>query len=296
MDDLLIGLGLILFIVGIIMLIVSFVKKAKKKKALLLILIGFVVWTIGGAFVDTDVSTDSSTIATTTTEDVADLPEQTPENVTDAITSEQDAINAVKKYAEEQGYSETYDKFNVSKEENSYFVMAGFSYLGDSWEGSADMYDIDASDGTVVLRTNSDDTTNTLTYENSDFAKLDIDSRTWYLEDLENAGSFIPFNFKITPDGIIANIEVMYGVMNLDVLCTLDSTSHAIGYDDGSGIGGLAKYTGEFEEGTELYIELLVKDSELYIAMYHENETPEYQRLLTDTAMDVHNSMMDSVF
>ena len=60
--------------------------------------------------------------------------------------------------------------------------------------------------------------------------------------------------------------------------------------------GGLAKYFGEFEEGTELYIELLAKDSELYVAMYHENETPEYQKLLTDTAKDVHNSMMDSVF
>jgi len=54
MDNLLIGLGLILFIVGFIMLFISFVKKTKKKTAILLILIGFVVWIIGGAFVDTE--------------------------------------------------------------------------------------------------------------------------------------------------------------------------------------------------------------------------------------------------
>ena len=53
MDDLLIGLGLILFVVGIIMLVISFIRKTKKKKALLFILIGFIVWIIGGAFVDT---------------------------------------------------------------------------------------------------------------------------------------------------------------------------------------------------------------------------------------------------
>jgi len=66
MDDLLIGLGLILFVVGIIMLIVSFKKKTKKKKAILLILIGFVVWLIGGAFVDTTTldSKDTSIVST----------------------------------------------------------------------------------------------------------------------------------------------------------------------------------------------------------------------------------------
>lgn len=296
MDDLLIFGGLLLFIVGIIMLVVSFVKKKKKKKALLFILIGFIVWIIGGAFVDTDVSTDKTSVTTSSTKDIIATFESTLEMDSNEITNAQDAINAVKKYAKEQGLSEIYDKFNTTKEDNSYFVMAGFSYLGDSWEGSADMYDVDIANGTVALRTNPDDNPKELTYENSDFAKLNIDSRTWYIEDLENAGSFIPFNFKITPEGIVTNIEVMYGVMELDVLCTLDRTNHAIGYDDGSGIGGLAKYFGEFEEGTELYIELLAKDSELYVAMYHENETPEYQKLLTDTAKDVHNSMMDSVF
>ncbi len=54
MDNLLIGGGLILFLIGIIMLIASFVKKTKKKNALILILIGFIVWIIGGAFVDTE--------------------------------------------------------------------------------------------------------------------------------------------------------------------------------------------------------------------------------------------------
>ena len=54
MDDLLIGLGLVLFITGIIMLFISFAKKTKKKTAILLILIGFIVWIIGGAFVDTE--------------------------------------------------------------------------------------------------------------------------------------------------------------------------------------------------------------------------------------------------
>jgi len=293
MDDLLIGLGLILFVVGIIMLVVSFIKKTKKKKALLFILIGFIVCIIGGTFVDTDVSTNNSSNVTSSAENIS---EKSPDDKTYKVVSEQDAINAVKEYANEQGYSEIYDKFNVSKEDNTYFIMAGFSYLGDSWEGSADMYEIDMTDGTVALRLNPDDVENTLTYENSDFAKLNIDSNTWYLEDLENAGSFMPINFKITPDGIVTNIEFMYGVMKLDVLCTLDSTSHASGYDDGSGIGGLAKYTGEFEEGTELYIKLLVKDSELYLAMHHENEKPEYQKLLNDKAMDIHNAMMESIY
>ena len=54
MDDLLIGLGLVLFITGIIMLFISFAKKTKKKTAILLILIGFIVWIIGGAFVNTE--------------------------------------------------------------------------------------------------------------------------------------------------------------------------------------------------------------------------------------------------
>ena len=106
----------------------------------------------------------------------------------------------------------------------------------------------------------------------------------------------MPVDFEITSEGIVTKIELMYGVMKLNVLCTLDSKNSASGYDDGSGIGGLAKYTGEFEEGTELYFKLLVKDSELYLAMYHEDETPEYQKLITDKAMDVHNAAMDSVF
>lgn len=294
MDDILIFGGFLLFVVGIIMLTVSFIKKTKKKKAFLLILIGFVLWIIGGAFVETDSSTSET--AVTTTENVAVTPIPTPEAVKDAITDEQGAIDAVKKYAEEQGYSETYDKFNATKEENSYFVMAGFSYLGDSWEGSADMFDVNISDGTVALRTNHKNSTNVLTYENSDFSKLSIENNTWYLEDLENAGSFMPVNFEITSEGIVTKIELMYGVMKLNVLCTLDSKNSATGYDDGSGIGGLAKYTGEFEEGTELYIKLLVKNSELYLAMHFAGETPEYQKLINDKAMDVHNSMMDSVF
>lgn len=66
MDDLLIGLGLILFIVGIIMLIVSFIKKTKKKKSLLLILIGFVVWIVGGAFVDTNILNNEPYSSTST--------------------------------------------------------------------------------------------------------------------------------------------------------------------------------------------------------------------------------------
>ncbi len=298
MDDLLIFGGLIMFLVGIVMLITAFVKKTKKKTALLLILIGFVVWIIGGAFVETEPTTQPPTVEEQTENTkTEETPEVAPkEKFLEAITSEQEAIEAVKKYAEEQGYSETYDKFNVSKEANSYFVMAGFSYLGDSWEGSADMYDIDASDGTVILRTNPDIVANTLTYENSDFSKLSIENNTWYLEDLENAGSFMPVDFEITSEGIVTKIELMYGVMKLNVLCTLDSKNSATGYDDGSGIGGLAKYTGEFEEGTELYIKLLVKDSELYLAMHSEDETPEYQKLINDKAMDVHNSMMDSIF
>ena len=296
MDDLLIFGGLIMFLVGVVMLVKAFVKKTKKKQALLLIAIGFIVWVVGGAFVETDDLTDKSTIETTITEDNADMPEQASENITDVITSEQDAIDAVKKYAEEQGYSEVYDKFNAIKEENSYFVMAGFSYLGDSWEGSADMFDVNISDGTVALRADYESDTNVLNYENSDFAKLGIDDETWYLEDLENAGSFMPINFNITSEGIETNIELMYGVLKLDVLCVLDSTNHAIGYDDGSGIGGLAKYTGEFEEGTELYIEIMIKDSELYLAMYHEGEACEYQKLLTSKAMDIHGAMMDGVF
>ncbi len=296
MDDLLIFIGLIMFLIGVVMLVKAFVKKTKKKQALLLIIIGFIVWVVGGAFVETDDLTDKSTIETTMSEDDVDMSEQSSEIVTDAITSEQDAIDAVKKYAGEQGYSEIYDKFNAIKEENSYFVMAGFSYLGDSWEGSAGMFDVNISDGTVELRANYESDTKVLTYENSDFAKLGIDEETWYLEDLENAGSFMPINFKITSEGIVTNIEFMYGIMKLDVLCVLDSTNHAIGYDDGSGIGGLAKYTGEFEEGTELYIELMTKDSELYLAMYHGGEVCEYQKLLTSKAMDVHGAMMDSVF
>ena len=296
MDDLLIGLGLILFVAGIIMLVVSFIKKTKKKKALLFILIGFVVWIIGGAFVDTDVSEENSAITTTATEEDADRSEQSSEIVTVVITSEQEAINAVKKYAQKQGYSETYDKFNATKEQNSYFVMAGFSYFGKSWEENADMFDVNISDGTVALRSNYKNSTNVLTYENSDFSKLSIENNTWYLEDLENAGSFMPVNFEITSEGIVTKIELMYGVMKLNVLCTLDSKNSATGYDDGSGIGGLAKYTGEFEEGTELYIKLLVKNSEMYLAMHSANETPEYQKLINDNAMDVHNSMMDSVF
>lgn len=64
MDNLLIGGGLILFLIGIIMLICSFVKKTKKKMALLLILIGFIVWVIGGAFVDTETMSETPTAET----------------------------------------------------------------------------------------------------------------------------------------------------------------------------------------------------------------------------------------
>lgn len=54
MDDLLIFGGLIMFLVGVVMLVKAFVKKTKKKQALLLIAIGFIVWVVGGAFVETD--------------------------------------------------------------------------------------------------------------------------------------------------------------------------------------------------------------------------------------------------
>lgn len=191
MDDLLIGLGLILFVAGIILLIVSFIKKTKKKKALLLVLIGFVVWIIGGAFVDTDVSTDNSAVTPSPTEDVIATSEPTPAAITDAITSEQDAIDAVKKYAKEQGFSETYDKFNATKEENSYFVMAGFSYLGDSWEGSADMYNVYTSTGTVTLCGMADEV---LAEKAGEYEDQAVQSYTF--------NNYYAYDLKITDSGI----------------------------------------------------------------------------------------------
>ena len=64
MDNLLIGGGLILFLIGIVMLILALVKKTKKKSALLLILIGFIVWIIGGAFVDTETTPEAPSAET----------------------------------------------------------------------------------------------------------------------------------------------------------------------------------------------------------------------------------------
>lgn len=64
MDNLLIGGGLILFLIGIVMLILALVKKTKKKSALLLILVGFIVWIIGGAFVDTETTPEAPSAET----------------------------------------------------------------------------------------------------------------------------------------------------------------------------------------------------------------------------------------
>lgn len=197
MDDLLIFGGFMLMIVGIIWFIVSLFKRAKKKKALLCILIGFVAWITGGMFVDTDISTDNSAVTTAPTEDIIATPEPTPVAITDATTSEQDAIDAVKKYAKEQGFSETYDKFNATKEENSYFVMAGFSYLGDSWEGSADMYNVYTSTGTVRLCGMADDV---LAEKAGEYEAQAVQSYTfnnYYAYDLKMADSGI-FGKRVT--------------------------------------------------------------------------------------------------
>lgn len=98
-------------------------------------------------------------------------------------------------------------------------------------------------------------------------------------------------DFKSNSDGIVATIKTGYGVLNvitIDVLCALDSENHAIGYDNGSNVRGIAKYTGEFEEGTECYIELMVKDSELYMSIHGKGEAVEYDKLVTDAMMDLH--------
>lgn len=121
MDNLLIGLGLILFVVGIVMLIVSFVKKTKKKTALLLVLIGFVVWIIGGTFVETEplaepVEEDIETQQNTITESSDSNSEsdilndyQNTENAAELQSAENSLDNA-------ELFSDNFDEFydNVS--------------------------------------------------------------------------------------------------------------------------------------------------------------------------------------
>ena len=121
MDNLLIGLGLILFVVGIVMLIVSFVKKTKKKTALLLVLIGFVVWIIGGTFVETeplaepveeDIETQQNTITESSdsnSESDISIDYQNTENAAELQSSENSLDNA-------ELFSDNFDEFydNVS--------------------------------------------------------------------------------------------------------------------------------------------------------------------------------------
>ncbi len=88
MDNLLIGGGLILFLIGIIMLILALIKKTKKKSALLLILIGFIVWIIGGAFVDTETTPEAPSAETEVESELVKTEDVQKENQTENNSEE----------------------------------------------------------------------------------------------------------------------------------------------------------------------------------------------------------------
>ena len=106
MDDLFIGLGLILFIVGIIMLFISFAKKTKKKISLLLILVGFIVWIIGGAFVDTESTQEISTTEYEVQSETLETDSVPNNNQVDNVTGDDEDVSLTSTL-----FSDSFDSF-----------------------------------------------------------------------------------------------------------------------------------------------------------------------------------------
>lgn len=92
MDDILIFGGLLLFIIGIVMLFISFVKKTKKRTALLLILIGFVVWIVGGAFVDTELTPEPPSTEGEVQSETLETDNIRNENQADNVTEDSEEV------------------------------------------------------------------------------------------------------------------------------------------------------------------------------------------------------------
>lgn len=107
------------------------------------------------------------------------------------ITTSKQAISRLKKYELSEGYSDPHDKFSATDDGDKFIILAGYSYNGDSWESSADLYHVDKKTQSVKPMGNIESNMQSQEKEQLKFRSKQYKANGVYVYDLKYTDGFL---------------------------------------------------------------------------------------------------------